>query len=72
VTIDARKHPANNIILLNDVRYERCLLSDGEDLTLFDHIVPSVTQRLGTRSRHLVTTCAPSCAGSSFAWPPVK
>lgn len=72
VLVDACEDPAKDIILLNDVWRKGCLLGDGEDFAFFNHVVSSRAQRWGTRSRHLDTTRGPSCAGSSFAWPPLR
>ena len=60
VAVDAREHPSEDIVLLDDVWREGRLLGDREDFTLFDHVVSSRAQRWGTRSRHFVTTCDPS------------
>jgi hypothetical protein len=41
VPIDTSKHPADDIVLLNDVWPEGSLPGDGGDLALFDHVISS-------------------------------
>ena len=45
VLVDAREHPSEHIVLLDDMGRERSLLSDRKDFALLNHIVSRRAQR---------------------------
>jgi len=72
MSINAGEHPTEDVILLYDMRCERCLYGEVKDFTLVDQPVAPDTQDDGTMSRHLEMSRLQSKAGSSLALPAVS
>src|SRR5262245_58663645 len=72
VSVDAGQHPAEDIILLDNMRVERCLRRELEDFAPADQSASPSPDDGGTKSRHLETSRVQSKAGSSLALPAVS
>src|ERR1700680_478893 len=67
VSVDAGKHPTEDVILLDDMRVERCLGGEVEDFTPVNQLASPCAHEGGMRRRHLVMRHLQSKAGSNLA-----
>src|ERR1700683_2934184 len=72
MSIDAGEQPAQDVILLDNMRVERCLRRKIEDFASVDQSAFPCAQDDGMRSRHLEMSRLQSKAGSSLALPAVS